>query len=354
MSELTKSTSEITMSQGAELTDPKLRAIAQRIIREAELAIEKVAANHTQAKKYPIDAKPGSFESALKARFDSMPQAKKQVASTKAIERLKAPAVVRAKHFGDLATVDLSSTQSVDEQVRAIDFPDALAFTAREVANFTQKQENGQPAAAATSTTDKLEFRIHKVKCLDETSDFLGGESGDDEVDCTYIAVDEDGEVKKGTSFRVRSDFDDGEQQVYSPPRRLTYFNLQEGKAFPKTYYVTLILSEADMGGISDFTNKLLDLIETKVKAAIIAAGFPVGGLLGAVIGAAVGYIVSRVFDLIINIWSDDPFTPKPVSVTIPSLTARWSGSTNSPDMILTFSGYGGTYQVTCDWQLFS
>jgi hypothetical protein len=205
-------------------------------------------------------------------------------------------------------------------------------------------------------TTNRLQLRIHKVKCLDETDGFLGSEAGDDEIDLGGTTVDETGDTKKVTPFRVGSSFDDGEQVVFSPPRRFAMFNLTEGTAFPKSYFVTLVLAEVDMGGLPDFLNQLLNWVKTKVVAALTAAiGGAIGasgGPIGAIIGAAVGAVVGLVFELFKSIWEDDVFKPATVSVSIPSLNARWSGKTDSPEGSVTFSGHGGKYQLTYDWQL--
>lgn len=344
--------SEITMSQVTELTDPKLRQIALRIAKEAELAIEKVAANHTQATKFPISSTPVTFEKTLKSRFETLPEAKKRAASLKAIDRINAPVAVRTRYFGDLASVDLSSITSVDEQVKAMPVPASLTFSASELAKLTRQQET--VSAFASATTNKLELRIHKVKCVDETNGLFGSEAGDDEIDLGGTTVDETGDVKKVSTFRVSSSFDDGEQKLYSPPKRFTFFSLLEGNAFPKSYFVTLVLSESDNGDLPDFMNKLLDLVKEKVKTALIAAG-SFEGPLGAIIGAAVGYIVNRIFDFIKSIWGDDVFQPVTVSVNIPSLTARWAGGkTDSPERTITYSGFGGKYELTYDWQLYA
>ena len=101
--------------------------------------------------------------------------------------------------------------------------------------------------------TTKLELRIHKVRCDDETNGFLGSEAGSDEIDLGGTTVDESGDTHKVSPFRVASFGDDGDQKVFSPPRRFTFFNLTEGTAFPKGYVATLVLAEIDSGGFNDF-----------------------------------------------------------------------------------------------------
>jgi hypothetical protein len=79
--------------------------------------------------------------------------------------------------------------------------------------------------SGADGTTDKLERRIQKVHCVDETNPEFWG---DDEIALGGESVDESGDVKKISPFTVRNDFDDNEQRVYTPPKRFTEFNLRE------------------------------------------------------------------------------------------------------------------------------
>ena len=51
----------------------------------------------------------------------------------------------------------------------------------------------------------------------------------------------------------------------------------------------------------------------------------------------------------------DDVFPPVSVRVSIPSLTARWTGGrTDGPERTVTTSGHGGRYSITYDWRLFA
>lgn len=89
-------------------------------------------------------------------------------------------------------------------------------------------------------TVSKLELRIHKVKCLDETDGFWGSEAGDDEIWLGGTTVDESGDAEKVEPFPVRDDFDDGEEHIYSPPIQFASFDLTEGTEFPKVVFRNL------------------------------------------------------------------------------------------------------------------
>lgn len=204
----------------------------------------------------------------------------------------------------------------------------------------------------------KLEMRIHKVRCVDETGGFFE-RFGNDEIDLGGIGVDETGDTHAIAKFRAGSNFDDGEQVNFSPPRSFTTFDLRKGTAFPKSYFVTLVLAESDPGGgLPTFVNQLVQKVKDKVRTAIIAAVGTLGasgGPIGVAIGLAVGAVLDRVFALLARIWADDIFPAVTASVSIASLTARWpGGKTDSPESIATFKGHGGHYQVTYDWRMFA
>ena len=351
----------ITMSQVLELADPKLQKIAERIALEAELAVEKVAASFTQPAEYPVTPKEKSIEKILGSRFDTLPQTTKEAAAARAINRINATPTERAARYGDLASVDLTSAIAIDTQAQALPFPEGLKLPPDHpiVILNLRRQERVPAVLLRQEITNKLELRIHNVKCLDETDGIAGTEAGDDEIYLGGTTVDESGDAEMVDPFLVRDDFDDGEEQIYSPPRQFTLFDLTEGTEFPKSYFVTLVLAEVDNGGLPEVLHKLLMWVKEKVTTALTtaiggaigASGGPIGALIGAAVGAAVGLIVHFIKD----IWEDDSFKPATVSVEIPSFDARFlpGDTADSPDGVITYRGHGGEYQVAYDWHIF-
>ncbi len=335
-----------------ELADPKVRAIAQRVVREAELAAEKVAANGRQPAQFPLSPRRTSLEAILAERFRSLPEATQQAAGKAALGRLAAPAESRLTRFGDLASVDLRSPRAVDEQAEARPFPASLKVTRAYLQGLVEVHGQVLSGFKPQETLDRLQLRIRRVKCLNETNDV-----GDDEIALGGTSVDETGDTEGISTFRVANTFKTGSQRLFNPPRHFITFDLTEGIQFPKSYFVTLVLAEVDMGGLTGFVNKLLDWVKKKVNAALVAAiGGAIGvsgGPIGAVIGAVVGYVVGAVFDWFRSIWSDDVFKPQTVSLGIPSLPARWDGGrTESPERTVSYIGHGGKYELAYDWKL--
>lgn len=349
---------DITISESTEISDAKVRSIAKRVLHSFILASEKAVASTAEPAVYKLAADAKLPEQIFLSRFQSLQPAQKQVATTRVMQLVKAPKATRAQYFGDLATVDLKQAKPVNEMTLAVPLPAAMKFNRAHLDGLRLHRDLARPVGLTPQqVTDKLELRIHKVRCVDETNpEWLG----DDEIALGGTSVDETGDSKKISEFTVRNDFDDGEQKVYSPPKRFTMFSLREGgESWPKSYFVTLVLAEKDMGGLADFLNRLLDAVKSHVISALGAAigGVigSVGGPLAAVIGAAVGWIVGQIFEWLKSWWSDDVFPPKTVSVSISSLSARFAGgATDSTNNVVRFSAHGGTYDLTYDWRVYA
>lgn len=210
-----------------------------------------------------------------------------------------------------------------------------------------------------------LQFRLHKVKCVDETNPEW---PGDDEIAMGGTAVPPQGNPTKIAEFMVRDDFDDGESKTYSPPKVLKTFAL-DGTSYPADFLLVLALAEKDNGGLSDFLQDLWEAIKDDV-AAIIAAvsaaaglaiggaiggavGTAIGGPLGTIIGAAAGAILGALISWIINAIKDDIFVPQSAAVHLPNASATFAGGAlTSPQFTLNFSDHGGLYRVYYSWQL--
>lgn len=348
------------MSEVNEVADPRIQELAHRVALEARLAVEKVAASFADPGRYPITDDAVSIEQILLPRFVALPSSLKQAAATRALALMSESDAQRKARYGDLAAVDLTSGIGVDQQAGTLDFPERLKLAAdHPVAVFVRR--HGQPAIRMVlrqHSSGRLEFRIHRVKCLDETDGFAGTELGEDEIYLGGSTVDATGNARLVEAFLVRDDFEDGGEQIYTPPRQSATFDLSAGTEFPKSYFVTLMLAEVDNGGLPELLENLLSWTKEKVTAALGAAiGAQVGasgGPVGAAIGAAVGAAVGLVFDFVREIWGDDAFRPATLRLDIPSHAARWDGDrSHSPEGSVRFRGHGGEYQVVFDWHIF-
>ena len=210
-----------------------------------------------------------------------------------------------------------------------------------------------------------LRFRLHRVKCIDETNPEW---PGSDEIALGGTAVDDNKVATKINEFRVRNGFDDGESKRYSPPRNLATFSL-DNLNYPADFLVVLALAEKDGGGLSNFISKLWEEIKDEVTiimaavgaAAGAAAGAAIGGglgtaiagPLGTVIGLVAGAILGALIGWLISALKDDIFEPKSAALQLPSANATFAGnSLTSPQFTLNFRDHGGYYRAYYSWEI--
>ena len=210
-----------------------------------------------------------------------------------------------------------------------------------------------------------LEFRVHQVKCVDETNPEW---PGDDEIAMGAVAVADNGTTTKINEFTVRDDYDDGETKIYNPPRLLKSFSLNN-VSYPADFLMVLALAEKDNGGMSDFLADLWEAIKddvTVIIAAVSAAaglaiggaiggtvGTAVGGPLGAIIGAVAGAIIGAIVGWIISALKDDIFTPQAAAVHLPNALSTFAGGAlTSPQFTVNFRDHGGHYRVYYSWKI--
>ncbi|WP_405269140.1 hypothetical protein [Cellulophaga sp. Ld12] len=385
------------------LANSEIKKIADRIADTAILAAEKISIDPS------FKAEKGSFESLMLERLKTFDQTKIKNLQKLVIPLAKAPQDVRMGLYGELGKIDIMKVNSIEDAVKKLEplkierkllglrtVPlnlnlsdiqikkyldnqseilsthnitsiDAITGGGRFFSDIGQLSEDEntelddfQPQAV----TDKLALYIRRVKCVDETGSRFAERFGDDEIAMAGTSVDETGDTKKITEFRVGNSFNDGDTKWYNPHKQFHWFNMREGgNTWPKSYYLTFILAEKDNGGLSEFLQKLWDKIGKEVTAAIASAiGAAIGstlGPLGTAIGAAIGYAVAKIVEWFIKLWKDDIFPPKTISCTVPAFGARWTkngnwGSTTSTYRTAHFYGHSGHYYVEYYWKLFS
>ena len=224
----------------------------------------------------------------------------------------------------------------------------------------------GPATGGTTIVVNKgLEFRLHRVKCIDETNPEW---PGDDEIAMGGTAVPPNGTPSKINEFSVGTSFDDGESKFYAPPRLLKSFSLTN-LAYPAEFLVFLGMAEKDNGGLSDFLNDMWEAIKDEVQAIVTAVGAAaglalgtmiggtigtaIGGPLGTIIGAVAGAILGALVGWLISAIKDDIFTPQSAAVALPSPAATFAGGAlTSPTFSLNFRDHGGHYRVFYSWKI--
>lgn len=220
-------------------------------------------------------------------------------------------------------------------------------------------------AAAEAKVNTGLKFRVHEVRCADETNPELWSS---DEISWGGAALDDKGVTSKISEYYVGGGFDDGDKKTYSPPKILKTFAL-DGKNYPKTFMVALSLAEKDEGGFADFIQKLYDAVKAEVLAIIATlgaaagayigaeiggtVGSAVGGPLGTIIGAVAGAVIGALVGWLISALQDDIFSPEASSIILPKGNCTFDGgSLVSPAMYFHYRDHGGHYTVKYDWEI--
>lgn len=246
-----------------------------------------------------------------------------------------------------------------------------LSDTLRDKPDFLNDMFNFEPLN--TNTTEdqvielnqSLKFRIHRVKCIDETNPEW---PGDDEIAMGGVAIPSKGEPTKIQEFRVGNSFDDGESKTYSPPRVLKTFAL-DNLTYPANFSVAVALAEKDNGGLSDFITELWKAIKNHLDKIIVAIGVAagaaagaaiggttgtaIGGPLGSIIGAVAGLVLGALISWLISALKDDIFEPQMAAIRLPNPNTTFAGgSLTSPIMNLNFRGYGGFYRAYYSWKV--
>ncbi|HEX2037083.1 MAG TPA: hypothetical protein VHS99_23125 [Chloroflexota bacterium] len=354
-----------------EIENPKLRRLVMRVALTTRLAAEKAIAHLAEPSTYPLPDDPKSLEGIFFARFRQYRPEQRQLAIAKFLPRVKAAETERVKVYGDLTRVSLRQPTPVATQARALPLPADVRFTSGELRQVVLGRPIFSPALAAAVASlgerseepppsrperDKLQLRLHRVRCVEETGNwFVEVFGGADEIDLGGVAVDETGDTRRITPFRV-GEFEEGDVRRYEPPRQFVRFNLREGgQDWPKDYYITLVLAEVDFGGVGEFIGDLYEKVKTEVEAALSAAGAAFGP-----IGAAVAWVIGKVIGWILEALGDEVFPPRTVHARIGSLTSRFrdgrvlsDGSAVSPTNTIKFIGHEGEYRLEYSWRKF-
>jgi hypothetical protein len=217
--------------------------------------------------------------------------------------------------------------------------------------DFGNQEDGGQDP-----TSRKLiQLRIHAVKCLKETSEW-----GDDEIALGGLVVDDVGAIVRVPEFYVSKSFNTGETKAFNPPRPFANFTATKNGQ-KKMLLAILALAEKDHGGFANFLNEVWSRVT--LQATIFAGAFYVvlsqlipafiqgfaivaSVLSGLLIGALVGAALTAIFIALASLLQDDIFKPVTAALYVPTIDEPFA----TPPEVASYSGHGGSYQVTYDW----
>jgi hypothetical protein len=353
---------EETRKQAEIKLEPELRPIAEHTLAVFELAAKKAIAHHAAPKQYPLPAGSGHPEQLMYARLKQRPADKSAHAAKLVMPSLSGGLVPAV---GGRPAIDLRRPEPVAQQLDRLAPPASINPEAL-LAGTVDGAAAAPKAAAAVAPYTRVELRLRKVVCVEESNEW-----GSDELDLAGLSIDATGDTRKLTRFRVHSDFDSGEVD-YNPPKTLASFPFAadntikiDGKTksvgYPRSYFVTFMPAEIDNGGFPDFATQMYEKAKVLVTAYIAkAVGAYFGGALGAVIGAAVGKIVGwvmdKLFGLLVTWWEDDMFIPLTSTAKVLGLTADFKGKVGGTAVTsprrLVWKQHGAEYEFHYEWVL--
>jgi hypothetical protein len=323
-------------------------AIVSRTVAMLKLAALKAAAHQADPKTYPLPADPSSFERILAARLASRPAAAQQRAAARAHSLLGGTVDARTRAFGDLGKLDVRSAKPIAELASTPLALDKAQLT--KLATFRLADEliaagapKPPPPPSPPAAGKLLKVRIHRVICEDETDP---EPFGDDEIGMGGVTIDETGDVHKVPAFTVGTSFDDHEQRIYNPPKTFASFDLTEGGShWPKSYALSIYLSELDNGGFPGFLQDLMNEAKKWVSALVNGWIPGLGTLLGVVLDVFVGWLVA--------LWEDDLFPAITIQTDIKSPQHVFASGTRTSGMKKYWTqAHGGKYWIWLDWQI--
>ncbi|HYF32896.1 MAG TPA: hypothetical protein VD993_17345 [Chitinophagaceae bacterium] len=314
------------------------------------------------------DAEEDSVGMVVKEMYESKPKPRQQ----EIVAAMRQPHVFTPKLKTDISThrINLRSEKYALAQVNAatrFNFANEeylRTLRNRVMALLNQSQSNSSPAAGPANRN--LQFKLHQVKCLDETGEgsyfrIPVERMKSDQIDLGGTTIDDKGQTTRIDPFRVDSAFDDGDVKVYSPAKVLRTFALDT--AYPKNFCVFLALAEKDSdGGFFTYIDKLFKAVKNEVTDILKKIAEKIGRALVAIFGGPIGeilfslasLILGKLIDWIIGWFKDydDVFEAQMAVVSLKKASATFNGNLSTSERSLIYRGHGGTYLVRYSWEL--
>lgn len=208
----------------------------------------------------------------------------------------------------------------------------------------------------------KLNLRIHRVVCIDETGGKWAEKFGNDEIYLGGFTLDAKNNTLGYGPRSVYAHFDDGDVKTFSPPRTCATIELGESFNRTRNFYAGFLLIEHDSGNMASAVASLVNKINEKVQEELlkIQQARVANGGSSAVVGAVVAVIWPLIKDDVmayakskLSSWFGDEIFPlQVVSATLDSSDHTWNGQKTTQVSMKEFRAHDGIYQIFYDWQL--
>jgi hypothetical protein len=361
---------QITISEVQDIRDPLLQAAADRVSNAFVLAMQKGAAHTADPARFPIESGKDSVEEIIAGLVLALPVGRQLVVKGRALAMIHISRVCsgageplpdRVRTYGELAQIDLAQPAPILDQVRRI---------WRQSAAVPVVISEPQPPPKATAserppnlTVPVLQLRIRGTKCLIETARAMAA----DEIHVSGFTVDTSGRAELIADVKL-GDFSRSDNYAYYPALVVAEFDVSApptyGPPWPRTYFVTLLLTELRQGehrGFAEAARRLLAAIQIHVSEALGAATQEpegdrasfVSGLCDPIcVAEAIGGVMSRVFAAFAALFDSKIFTSVTLRIDVPALSAMQIQPNFSSQMSFDKAGFDGAYRIYYDWHL--
>lgn len=343
--------SPITEVQGA-LLEPEFTAPLRPILAKWEAAVVRVAAAEKQPNLLVAGQATGTPEEILLRRFKKLPKVAREQSADRASLLLSSKVLQkRLGPFVDLGA--MSGDVSVDSLLKVV--KPSVPISDAQLSDLTSERFGPITSPTRAPAPFKtLRLDLFRIVCIDETNGLFGSELGDDEIELSGMTIDETADIKALPAIKC-GDFNDGTRRDYIPNKRLYTFNLAEATKFPRSYFVTFLMVEADQGNLSDTVNAMVAKLKKEASDALSKWINSVTGIPPWLISASVTWLVGKIVNKIIAVWEDDPFKPQTIELRLPDATSKFlvgfDGSPTVLSRVVNFNG-PGEYAMRYRWTL--
>lgn len=346
----------IKVSQIKDISDPKLRAVAQTFADIAIFSAQKAMAHRADPTKFPLPAAANSLEQIFDKYIRTLPPDIVKAATIRVAAEVKRDPLRATPNTLVLRRVNMQSAVSIEAQVQQAGPSLSPKITIAELREAVGIHVPVSHRFRPKQSDAALELDIVSVNCDEETG---LTSAGSDSMNIGGAAIDAVGNVATIGPYGLGT-YDSGTNRTING--LLTTFDLAIGRGWPRSYFVVLAPSNKAVGGLIEFINGLVqkarDYIASYAGAAVGAVvggyvggalgaiGGPVGAALGALVGAAVGYVVGWAIDhlwgWIKNAFGGHVFQPVTLQLDLPFYGATLSSGPFSA----WWSGAGGHYTM--------
>lgn len=355
----------IRLIEPTELQDPRLRAVADRIVDSTIFAGQRALAHLAEPTTFQLPVNPASFERLFVDFIHELPDADVSAAARRVAESVRHSPLASVSRANNavFARVDLRTAEEIELQLARLS-PEYSRLSSASNVPMTTGGAALRPMSGELpgSETSSLRWRLRRLDCNEETG---LTNIGSDHVYIGGVAIDAFGNSTKVPVQDLGGGWDTTDDPETWPDRTLTSFNLDYGMGWPRPCTLILAISVRSAEGLWELLDKIVAKAKDEVVRYAAAAsgavvgtylgivagslggplGAAAGALVGALVGYVVGYVIEKLWGWLKSLFSGTKlFKPVTLSVEVPFHGAEFDYSKNA-----WWKGHRGKYTATVD-----